>query len=549
VFGNIVFLIDILAWFTISVQYLLYALGLFQQHEYDNLRFLDWGIRQYGKISKFHELILVLLIILQILFLSAESRFYLGLANQILLLGVLGWSFFLIRKRVKLAVKPLVFTQRADRILAVSIAFILGETLLLVRAAGCNLDLEPSLPCGGNSQYFLLGLLLLGQILALNLILANLFLYPLDVLTREKYISSAREKLKSIDPVVIGITGSYGKTSTKQILFQMLSEKYDVLSTPKSFNTLMGICKVINESLEAKHRYFIVEMGTYKKGEIKTICELVKPQIGILTAVGPQHLERFHTLENIAQAKFELIEALPQNGVAVFNYDNTFCRQLACKTHVKTLGYGLEHPDDVDIFAQKISVDSHGTKFEVVYAAYPPRMVRMQLLGRHNVSNALGATLVALECGLTLEQASHTLAVIPPVEHRLQLTRTPQGITILDNAYSSNPVSAQLSFEVFKALECSGKKILVTPGFAELGKEQEEAHFILGQKAAEVSDLVFLIGDDQRVSPIVKGLLDRGFPQDQIHVHASLNDARKEMTELTEYGDLILLENDLPDVY
>ncbi len=429
----------------------------------------------------------------------------------------------------------------------IAILITCAEALLL--AKGTGVELKPgSLSTEGNN-FFLTSLIVLDQVIAVNLILANLFLYPLDEIIKDRFISSARKKLQLINPIVIGITGSYGKTSTKHILSHIMSEKYEVLSTPKSYNTLMGICRVINESLEPKHKYFIVEMGTYKKGEIKKICELVNPKIGILTAIGPQHLERFLTLENIAAAKFELIESLPQGGTAIFNYDNSFCRQLSLKTRVKTLGYGIDNQDHTDIFAQKISVDMQGTKFEIVYASNPPRTVRTQLLGRQNVSNALGAILAAIECGVSLEQATHSLAGLLPFEHRMQLIHTPQGITLIDNAYSSNPVSAQFSFEVFNALECKGRKILVTPGFAELGKEQDREHFILGQKAAEVSDAVFLIGTEQRVSPIIKGLLDKGFLQDDIHVNLSLNETRKAMAEFLKPGDLILIENDLPDVY
>ena len=328
-----------------------------------------------------------------------------------------------------------------------------------------------------------------------------------------------------------------------------MSEKYDVLSTPKSYNTIMGICKVINESLEPKHQYFIVEMGTYKKGEIEKICQLVKPQFGIITAIGPQHLERFLTLDNIAKAKFELITSLPQTGVAIYNFDNPFCRQLSLKTRVKTLGYGIDARENVAIFAQNIKVDMQGTKFEVVYSKNQPRSARMQLLGRQNVSNALAAILAAIECGISLEQATHSLAVLSPMEHRMQVIHTPQGITLIDNAYSSNPTSARMSFEVLSALECQGRKILITPGFAELGKEQDREHFILGQKAAEVSDLVFLIGDDKRVSPIMKGLLEKGFSQARIHLHSSMQETRQAMAEVVKPGDLILIENDLPDVY
>jgi UDP-N-acetylmuramoyl-tripeptide--D-alanyl-D-alanine ligase len=391
--------------------------------------------------------------------------------------------------------------------------------------------------------------LLPGLVLFLVLILANLILYPVDTLIRNYYLYTAARKLKAFKPIVIGITGSFGKTSTKHILANILADHYEVLSTPKSYNTLMGICKVINEDLTSRHRYFIVEMGAYKAGEIEKICQLVRPVIGILTAVGPQHIERFLTLENIAKAKYELIEALPASGTAIFNNDNAYCRQLADKTHLKTLRYGLENQPKSDLRAGSVQVDLKGTRFEVSGAAGPALTARMQLLGRQNVSNALGAILAAMECGITLEQAVRSLLVIPAFEHRMQLIQLPNGISLIDNAYSSNPESALYSFEVFKAIEVPGRKILITPGFAEQGSKEEEEHYKLGQEAARVSDYVFLVGNENRVGPIRRGLLDGNFAGPKIFVHPSMNETRTALSSFAQPGDLILIENDLPDVY
>ncbi|MBN2116695.1 MAG: UDP-N-acetylmuramoyl-tripeptide--D-alanyl-D-alanine ligase [Anaerolineales bacterium] len=355
-----------------------------------------------------------------------------------------------------------------------------------------------------------------------------------------------------MNPLVIGITGSYGKTSTKHLIAEILTFEYsefEVLSTPRSYNTLMGVCKVINESLKPHHKYFVVEMGAYKSGEIKKICQLVKPQIGILTAIGPQHLERFKTIENVARAKNELIEALPDNGVAIFNGDDPFCQKLAAGAKARKLFYGTASNENFDIKAANISMSIKGTEFDIELKSEKPRHVKMQLLGHHNVSNALGAILVARECGVPVERAVRALLTINPFEHRMQLIRTPQGITVIDNAYNSNPVSAKISLDVMQAIQTTGRKILVTPGFAELGVRQDEEHFKLGQNAASVCDYVFLVGDDKRVTPIVKGLTDQGFAQERIYVNRSLAEARRTLAEVSSPGDLILFENDLPDIY
>ncbi len=172
--------------------------------------------------------------------------------------------------------------------------------------------------------------LLVFHLAPLALPLANLIMYPVEAAFRRMFRDRARQTLQKANPVVIGITGSYGKTSTKEYLAHILGGRFNVLATPKSYNTLMGVCIVINNDLAAHPNvdYFIVEMGAYVEGEIRDICKLTQPQISILTAVGPQHLERFGSIEATARAKYEIIEALPPDGVGVFNWDNHHVRAL-----------------------------------------------------------------------------------------------------------------------------------------------------------------------------------------------------------------------------
>ena len=542
--NNILFIADLLIWLIVAFQYLLYLLNFFQQHEYDYRRFFSWTIKKYFNLGRYYELLLLPFLLFELFHLTDLGLFIV----QSLFLGVTITSSLIIRRRSKVVIKRLVITSRAKRIIFVSGFIVLLLIPFITLHFSCKFNDFIFFQCN-NTTYFLGLLLVVSQLLVLILGVANIILNPVDTIIREYYIFKAKKKLNVINPIVIGITGSFGKTSTKHILANIIGEKYEVLSIPKSFNTLMGICKVINEDLSTKHQYFIVEMGTYKKGEIKKICKLVKPTIGILTAIGPQHLERFITLENIARAKFELIEALPANGVAIFNNDNLYCRQLADKTRVKTLRYGLEDSKNLDILADNVHIDLLGTKFDVTYLTSPIRSVRLKLLGRQNISNALGAILIAIECGIPLDHAIRSLSVIPPFEHRMQLLQLPNGINVIDNAYSSNPESAKYSLEVLKSIEVLGRKILVTPGFAELGKEQEEEHYKLGKEAAEVSDYVFLIGNDNRIGPIRQGLLDGAFDEKNIFILRSMVDTRDALAKFMQSGDLILIENDLPDVY
>ncbi|MBU2462326.1 UDP-N-acetylmuramoyl-tripeptide--D-alanyl-D-alanine ligase, partial [bacterium] len=334
--------------------------------------------------------------------------------------------------------------------------------------------------------------------------------------------------LKRLKPKVIGITGSYGKTSTKHILAHILSQKYKVLATPESYNTLMGICKVINNNLLPEHQIFIVEMGAYKRGDIKELCDLVKPEIGILTGIGLQHLERFGSVENIRKTKFELIESLPKDGIAILNSGCKYCQKFQPK--VKTIRYGGQEKG-IRVSAEGLSFSVNGITFQT------------SLLGSHNLQNILSAIACARELKMTLEEIQRAVFSLPQIPHRLQLIKTPTSI-IIDDAYNSNPVGAKEA--LFLLSQFSGRKILVTPGMIELGEKEYEENRLFGEEAAKTCDVVILVGK-KRTKAIADGLLSAGFSKDNLFVVKSLDEARDKLSQIR--GDVILFENDLPDNY
>jgi UDP-N-acetylmuramoyl-tripeptide--D-alanyl-D-alanine ligase len=330
--------------------------------------------------------------------------------------------------------------------------------------------------------------------------------------------------------------------------------------TPDSYNTPMGICKVIRGQLTAEHEIFIVEMGAYKRGDIRELCNLASPQIGILTAVGPQHLERFKSIENIAKTKYELIESLPPGGLAVFNCDNKICAELADKReqdgnpvlryatepfpvaaaseHAQLTATNIRHTADGLAFTAHTPVDTqNATEVEI----------RTQLLGRHNVSNILAAMAVAIECRMTFEEIRAAIANVEPVPHRLQLTAGAGGVTIIDDSFNSNPVGAKAALEVLTEIG-DGKKVLVTPGMVELGEKEYEENKKLGEHAADVCDLVILVGPTRTI-PILDGLKAAAYPNQQIIVALNLNEVKQHLATRVQSGDVVLFENDLPDNY
>ena len=444
------------------------------------------------------------------------------------------------RKKVEVK-KPLVYTARAKRVFGLSICLLVGLATTLVLVA--------------KTSPWRSALFLFSEVSVINLTLANLLIYPLERTINEAYLFSARKRIKTLQPRVIGITGSYGKTSTKYILHQILSQKFNTLMTPDSYNTPMGICKVIRGELTAEHEIFIVEMGAYKRGDIRELCNLASPEIGILTAVGPQHLERFKSIENIAQTKYELIESLPSDGLAVFNCDNEICAGLSDKREQgghPVRRYATEPfpvdsvADKADLTATNVRHTPEGLAF-TVHADGDTSEIRTRLLGRHNVSNILAAITVSMACGMTLAEIQEAIVTVEPVPHRLQLTHGAGNVTIIDDSFNANPVGAKAALEVLTEIG-AGKKVLVTPGMVELGEREYAENRQLGEQAADVCDLVILVGPT-RTTPILEGLKAAEYPSQQIIVALNLEEVKQHLATQVQAGDVVLFENDLPDNY
>ncbi len=448
------------------------------------------------------------------------------------------------------AKKALVYTARAKRILMLSIL------IDMVVAGSFGLYAVRQLAQGAiiTSVYTATGLTLLAgliiiQLAPLGVMLANLLLAPVQATIDARYLAAARRKLRQFAPTVIGITGSYGKTSTKYFLHTILSERFHVLKTPQSFNTMLGICRVINDELRPQHQVFVVEMGAYSRGVIRKLSAFVQPQIGVLTAIGPQHLERFKTLDNIQAAKYELVEGLPPSGIAVFNNDDPRCRQLAGQTQrVKVLRYGLDRSQPgLSVWAEDVAQSSQGLSFTLVDSAGHRETTHTVVLGRHNVLNMLAAACVALEMGLSLEEIALAIAKIEPAPHRLQLLQGAGGVTVIDDSYNSNPVGAAEALETLRGFT-AGKRVLVTPGMVELGAVEAEQNEQFGVNAAQVCDYVLLVGP-QQTQAILRGLEREQFPRERIRVVKDLTEATSELQRIVRAGDVVLFENDLPDLY
>ena len=374
--------------------------------------------------------------------------------------------------------------------------------------------------------------------------LAGYLAWPVEKLIQHAYLSDAKKKLLANDRLIrIGITGSYGKTSTKFILAAILSQKYNVLATPASFNTPMGLTRVIRERLTPAHQVFIGEMGARHRRDIRELCDLVHPTIGILTSVGPQHLDTFKTIENITATKYDLIEALPADGTAYFQNDGGIVTSLYEKTEKPKLLVGA--PGSA-AWAEDVKVGPEGSAFTLCLGDGQSCKCETRLLGAHNISNIVCAAAVAANLGLTLRQIQAGISSLTPVEHRLQIVSNAGGVTVIDDAFNTNPTSSKEALRVLSLFK--GRRIIVTPGMVELGGQEAQYNREFGEAIADSADLVFLVGR-KHTEPIAEGLRSKGFPEDQVFVFASFDEAVAALRPMLQPGDTVMYENDLPDNY
>lgn len=389
-----------------------------------------------------------------------------------------------------------------------------------------------------------------------SLIAGNLIMTPVEAWLRQGFIRRARHVLAEVRPVVVGVTGSYGKTSTKAYLTHLLNGRYKAYATPKSYNTLMGICIAINNDLASDHSidYFVVEMGAYIPGEIARICDLTNPHIGVVIEVGPQHLERFGTLENVVTAKYELVKALPLDGVGVFNWDNPYVREMYERGYPQTriaisreIDPKLASLDGPRFVATDIQESLDGLRFTIHdRQTGENEEILTPLLGLHNVTNLLLATAVAVHEGMRLREVGRRARGLQPAESRLERQTTAQGITIINDAYSANPVGAAQALRVL-GMHTTGKRLLITPGMVELGAMMDSENYKLGELAAQHVTDAILVGS--QTEPIRDGLLGTGFPAERAMTVNTLGEAVEWYQRNLKAGDTVLFLNDLPDTY
>ncbi len=440
-------------------------------------------------------------------------------------------------------VKPLQFTPRATRIYAAALFLAALASAAAIFLAALTTPTVGALVLAAIATALLL---FTPELLGL----ANLLMGPVQRADNARFERRARRRLREFEPLVIGITGSYGKTTTKGCVAQVANLAGPTLPTPASFNSYLGVIRTINENLRPDHRTFVVEMGAYRRGDIAELCRLVEPRIGILTAIGPAHLERFGTLEETTLAKGELAEGLTADGTFITRADDARCREAAERARGAVRFFSPDPHPDAAAWAEDVRLDEGRSRFDLCLRRDGETVrhpVGARLLGRHNIANLLAAALVGIELGLAPEQIARALGQVTPPEHRLApIVNRAAGIVVIDDAYNANPSGAQAALEVLAA-HPGRRRILVTPGMVELGDREEAENERFGTAAAGVCDLVVLVGE--QAEPVRRGLEAAGFPAEALRTVADSSGAERFLAQASRSGDVILFENDLPDLY
>lgn len=514
---NIITLV-LLAWVVVKRGYV--YLHFFQQEEYHLARFFTWWVTR-GAFDR-------------------KATLGAGLAWLCTGLGWGAWAvlplwFGLVWAAITThdpqqeGKKKLVMTPRATRI------FYVGMALLLMIVAAW-----------GDEKILLC--LLLVHIIPLALMAANDVLWPFEEWVRQKYVAEAKNILASVRPAIIGITGSFGKTSVKHVLGHVLSAHAPVAWAAGSINTAMGLTRFVREHVRPGHKFLIAEMGAYQRGSVARLCKIFPPRTGIITTLGKEHFERFKSLDNIALTHLEMVEAA--DGTIIGHeqlWDFSPIRQALHERRQKFFLVGTSFDNDLVYAIDPPAPEGQG--LTLTYGG-ETQQVLMPLHGKHQALNAALAVAQAVVLGMNFAAAVRQLASMPAIKHRLEVKKLPRGVTLIDDAYNSNPDGFCAALDVLDSLGKAqgGRRIIITPGMVELGTAHDTEHEKIGRYAATRVDHLLLVVP-QRIQALARGFVAGGGAEQQMMRFETFAEARQWLDDNQRPNDVVLLENDLPDLY
>ncbi|MDD3386678.1 MAG: UDP-N-acetylmuramoyl-tripeptide--D-alanyl-D-alanine ligase [Candidatus Pacebacteria bacterium] len=486
-------IIFISLFFLKEIKSLLFWLYLWQLKNYHIGRFLAHFDTYKGKRLLINYFLRVLLLILSL------YNFYFFYVIAFLYL-------------IEIIYSKIIYPQKTSKTLFLSIILILILPVFLFFIY--NFDLQS-----------LFSLIVLFDILTPIMVsFVVLFLQPITVLLRNRIINKAIKKRKSLDNLLtIGITGSYGKSTTKEYLKIILSNSFNVITTPQNKNSEMGISKCILDDVNENHEIFICEMGAYNRGGIKLLSKIAQPKIGVITGINNQHLATFGSQKNIVKTKFELIEFLPLEGLAVLNWDNQYIKDNF-KKYISSIKCGL------DVWAKEIKDDSF--KFCSLNNE-EGEIIKIKNIKPYNISNLLICISLAKKLGMTMEEIKERVLLInDPLE-----TSSYKNFDVINATYSSNFNGIISHLDYLK--RWTGNKVIIMPCLIELGAEGKNTHYEIGRKIGEVCDLAIITTNDYK-KELIAGAKYSGME------NIVFTNKTDKIDLLTKNNSVILLESRIP---
>lgn len=499
-------------------------LQMLQQSSYFPSRYFGW-VKQFYTV----ELAVSAILYCALSFCMLNHRNLLAFIISVCLLAVR--IVFAISTHKK-SIKKLVFTARIKRLFVAAI-IVLGALVLV-----CEIMADSM--AGEICRVVAVVLSIVSPLLVFVIWMIT---YPIEKAVSRWYINDAKRILKSYKNLtIIGVTGSYGKTTTKFILNRILSEKYNTVCTPQSFNTPMGVVRTVREYLKPQTQIFICEMGAKNAGDIKEVCDIANPDYGIITSVGEQHLESFKSVENVFKTKFELADAVvKKGGITLANLDSEGIKlRKDTRGDVEYFGEGTKYS------AKNIICGADGTTFDLCLDG-SEFSVSTRLLGFHSVSDILAAAAMAHILGVSENDIKFAIGSLKPTEHRLELKSYINGSLLIDDAYNSNPEGCLEAVRVLGSFE-GMKKVIITPGLIELGSREYDCNYALGLEATKHCDIIILVGKN-RSKPMHDAIATTNFNKHNVYVVSSFKEAMEIYTPMANKDSVVLLENDLPDNY
>ncbi|MCK9578310.1 UDP-N-acetylmuramoyl-tripeptide--D-alanyl-D-alanine ligase [bacterium] len=417
-----------------------------------------------------------------------SNTIYIFISASVVLMIIEGMhslkSLFLEQSKKPEQTKKMIFLEAITFLVLLVFLIFIFQQFLLTRAIGLTNAL--------HLVFLLFSFDLLSMVIISSIVL---FFQPLTVYLRNKTLSKARSKINSLkNLLVIGITGSYGKSSTKEFLKIILSESFSVVSTVKNQNSEIGISECILRDVSSDHEIFICEMGAYNKGGIKLLCSIAQPKIGILTGIGNQHLATFGSQENIIKTKLELIDNLPSEGVAVLNWDSEFVKDNFKDRKISTLKCSTEIHEDM--WAEGVKNSDSGLIFDACFKNGERIKIKTGIIGNHHLSNLLLCIAVAKKLGMSSEEIANGCEKITAKISGMEIEQTKHGFSAINSSYSANRVGVLSHLDHFKDIITTGKKILVMPCIIELGRDAKKTHYEIGKKIAKSCDVAIITTSD-----------------------------------------------------